>query len=364
MQKILLDTNAFHENWWAEGEAFTLLQDFCARGMAEAVVSEVSVREHVNHYRQKFSELRTSLRRDFDKWRRMTRNYESASISFEFNPDSFDSQFRRRLRDIPIRILPIPQTNHATLVERDLSGRKPFRDKTGYRDALIWLSIADDLRDSDEKLIVITNNHRDFADPSENARLHGDLLNDLKTLRWNGIVEVVESPKAFTEQTVKPILQGIQALEEGINKLATDIANGEYQFFVLSEVVEGSLELFEGQEANNLILADMPLEEPITVTMLEDVQDVEMTTLYPLVSGQFVLEGTATARGTVEGCMYKSDAFLLAEDGRVFVSTAHWNEHYSEVEISEVDLSITFSFKFRAETGDVSDFEITNFQAV
>ncbi len=294
----------------------------------------------------------------------MTRTAEALPKSLELKSDTFDTEFRKRLVELGIQILPLPATSHEILVDRDLGKRKPFKQGSGYRDALIWHSIIDSLDSSVHKLVLVTQNTDDFSNPKLKNQLHDDLLTDLKGLSWAGAAEIVDSPKTLAENQVKPLLRQVKKLETGLEQLATDIANDSSPLFILSEVVQGSLEDFEGQEANDLSFSEFDLDEPINVTSVEEPENITMSGLYPLVSGQFMLEGTADVKGTVEGFMMKFEAFNLSEQGRVFISTPDWNEHYSEVEISDVPLRISYSFKFSVKTGDVTDFEITNFEAL
>ena len=96
---------------------------------------------------------------------------------------------------------------------------------------------------------------------------------------------------------------------------------------------------------------------------MEDPENITMNGLYPLVSGQFMLEGSADVKGTVEGFMMRFEAFNLSEEGHLFISTPDWNEHYSEVEMM-------FHFESHSalgsvlRLGNVTDFEITNFEAL
>jgi hypothetical protein len=52
MIKIGFDTNAFHENWLTRGEAFALIAEFIVKGKTRAYISEISICEHITHYKK------------------------------------------------------------------------------------------------------------------------------------------------------------------------------------------------------------------------------------------------------------------------------------------------------------------------
>ena len=108
----------------------------------------------------------------------------------------------------------------------------------------------------------------------------------------------------------------------------------------------------------------IPLEEPIWVTILDEPENIDATALFRLASNSFVCEGTAEVNATVEGFLDKFEAFNQSELGNVFISDPDWNEHYSEVEVSEVPAKVTFSFEFDADSSEISKFEVTNVESL
>ncbi len=62
MIRICLDTNAFHENWLATGEAFTFIADLIAKEEAHVYVSEITILEHVRQYDKQKSTIESGLK--------------------------------------------------------------------------------------------------------------------------------------------------------------------------------------------------------------------------------------------------------------------------------------------------------------
>lgn len=74
------------------------------------------------------------------------------------------------------RILPIPPVDHTALVRRAASRQRPFNEAgSGYRDALIWETVCKEAHGC--RVILVTNNTRDFADGDD---LADGLRKDLK----------------------------------------------------------------------------------------------------------------------------------------------------------------------------------------
>lgn len=74
--------------------------------------------------------------------------------------------------------LAYPEVSHQAVVERELSGRKPFNraKHTGYRDYLLWLTVLREAAVSEEAIAFVTANAQDFGKEA----LHADLIADLR----------------------------------------------------------------------------------------------------------------------------------------------------------------------------------------
>jgi hypothetical protein len=358
MIKIAFDTTSFQDNWLAQGEAFTLLEDFIAKGEAKGYVSEITVLEHLRHREEQGPALVKKAEVALSKVSDLLTESPVPKLPALRDAATFESEFRSRLKRLGIEIMPFPAVSHSILVKRDLARLKPFDPNgKGYRDALIWLGFLDVLDSTTEKVIFVTNNTKDFCGSGE-TELHTQLITEIQQRSLSCSALLYASPKALVEGFVRPRLRALAELEVKTQEILSKIKSDDYPHFNLAKVVAEGLETFEAQEGEGIFFADdVPLEEPIYVTMVNGPENVEATALYRLKGGTFVCEGTAEVTATVQGFLDKFEAFNQSELGVVFISTANWNDHYSEVEVTDVPATITFSFEFEAESPEVLTFE-------
>jgi hypothetical protein len=365
MITIGLDTNAFQDNWLARGEAFELLADFIAKSEGRAYVSEITVREHVAHYKLQAPLVAAKAKGSVSQLSNLLLNGAVPALPAMCDTNVFEPAFRNRLKELGIEVVPIPEVTHAALVDRDLKHVRPFNsDGKGYRDALIWLGFLNALDDTTEKAIFVTSNSKDFCAVGE-QEFHSDLLKELQQHTPGCSTAVYASPKLLVEEVVKPRLRALAEQEAKTQEILNKIKSETYEHFNLADVVTSSLDEFGAQEAAGPFYVDgIPLEGPIWVTILDGPENLDATALFRLASNSFVCEGTAEVEATVEGFLDKFEAFNQSELGNVFISDPDWNEHYSEVEVSGVPAKITFSFQFDADSSEISKFEVTNVESL
>ena len=108
-------------------------------------------------------------------------------------------------------IMPYPDISHKRVVERDLARRKPFkRDGSGYRDYLIWENVKSLLLWGTERVILITNNPKDFGEgPQVDPELQKDLTNPYH-------LKLFRSLREFNEAFILPRLKMLDGVKEAI----------------------------------------------------------------------------------------------------------------------------------------------------
>jgi hypothetical protein len=362
--KVCLDTNALHENWLATGEAFTVLEDAIVKGGCAVVVSEVSVLEHVHHYERDAHQIEAKLKAQMGSYAKiMGGGYKAPQITALPDKQAFEKSFRSRLTTLGIKTLPIPTASHLEIIKRDLSGKKPFAPNgKGYRDTLTWLSVLESLDEATERLILVTQDVNDFANASKDS-LHVDLVSEAKGKSPNIKTEWFPTPQKLADEVIKGLLKEIEeknAEAAKTEKLLKRIQASKFKGFDLDQVVADGLENFEAQEPEGTFYAgSSALEEPLYVTSIESPASIEATGLYKLQNGNYLCEGTVEVRATVEGYLDKFEAFHTSQEGHAFVSDPNWNEHFSEVEVSNLPATATFSFEFEKSSGSIEKFEIT-----
>ena len=96
-------------------------------------------------------------------------------------PDLDDTveQWRTHL-EARFRIVETPANAANEALAREIHRIPPTRDGKGARDAVIWLSIIDDIKGTDgESNFLITSNKKDFASPQDPNSFHPALLEEL-----------------------------------------------------------------------------------------------------------------------------------------------------------------------------------------
>jgi hypothetical protein len=100
-------------------------------------------------------------------------------------PDSVGSRLTERLSDLGVQVVDPPDAPHMDLVERAAQRRKPCdANGDGYRDTLIWLTVLELAKESDDGIALVTHNVKDFADldAKPDDRLHPQLVAELDSI--------------------------------------------------------------------------------------------------------------------------------------------------------------------------------------
>ncbi len=134
---------------------------------------------------------------------------------------------RLRARSAPSEIPPVPDIDHGKVLDRIESRRRPFSDKgqgrdRGYKDFLIWESLKTYLASQDDvrRLILITGNIKDFADPDNPKLLHQHLREELDSLID---IQVSSSVRDFIKEHVEPYLTEIDLQSIVVSRDANQI---------------------------------------------------------------------------------------------------------------------------------------------
>lgn len=151
---------------------------------------------------------------------------------------TYDSFLRETLSEASAHIPELPSVPHDLLVHKALQRRPPFAGRgTGYRDALIWETVKEILRTSDESVTFVTANTSDFG--SSDVGIPQGLLDELTT---DGVsvdqLRIVSSSGEAAAATLGHAKRLIDRFEE---KLEADKSFREYLFQGLSRRADLSL---------------------------------------------------------------------------------------------------------------------------
>ena len=135
-----------------------------------------------------------------------------------------------RLSKIEAQVLDYPATEHKELVRRALLGRKPFatNGRLGYRDCLVWETVANLASDIGGTIVLVTANSNDFAETC--GLLHADLRQDLvsRCLPVSSVV-LCGSAEEFNQRC-----EHKHALMQRNSRVEADLANGQWGSFSVS----------------------------------------------------------------------------------------------------------------------------------
>lgn len=171
---VVLDSTAIVADLSLEGIQFRILFAGARRhGLRVAMPAVVHAEVH-RHFESKRDEVLERLRSAHRDLKRVVGEVRALP-----DPELDISRLGRAVDfyEGRIEILPYPSVPHHVLVARDLGMRKPFRaDGRGYRDALVWHSVLDLLRETKARIAFVSANTQDFV---QNEALHPDLDADL-----------------------------------------------------------------------------------------------------------------------------------------------------------------------------------------
>ncbi|WP_351223048.1 PIN domain-containing protein [Streptomyces sp. NPDC002133] len=193
---IVVDTSCFYSDLSLENEAWKSLLYRCHEQKIILWIPEIVIRETVRHYNRSLGESIRSMRTGLAPLRALRLDvdllpkHKDLEKSVREKAEGFEERLRAKLRTSNARVLPLPHVSHDELLTRALMEKKPFRNKgldpekrgpDGYRDALIWMSVVEASKElnSDNMLVIVTNNHKDFCD-RDDENLSLDLLADLQ----------------------------------------------------------------------------------------------------------------------------------------------------------------------------------------
>lgn len=178
---IFLDSNILCANFFMKGPSFEMMEK-----VGHVVLGQIVVDEVCNKYSEKLKEQIQKLQKTLDELNGIL--LSPIDISFNNLLETESEKYKEFLEMFIIRsgmtmADDYPNISHKEVVDRALKRKKPFKidGGTGYRDYLVWLTCLNIAKlYSNEDMHFITNNTRDFSDPSDKNMLHPDLLCDLR----------------------------------------------------------------------------------------------------------------------------------------------------------------------------------------
>jgi hypothetical protein len=218
--EVVLDTNVLLANLRGarpSNDLTLVLADARARRFT-LVVPHLVLEETVNKRREMAQDAERKLRK-------AQSDLASVGVSMDLPPIDLDrvvTDFRQQLLDVlaasKVEVRGLPSVGHGDIVRRALERRKPFAPSgAGYRDALIWETVLEATSATDEIVVLVTNNSKDFAENKEGTQLATDLVEDLEKIASAGEVRIVPDLGAFKDEFVAAETIAADELNERLN---------------------------------------------------------------------------------------------------------------------------------------------------
>ncbi|TDD91069.1 DUF4935 domain-containing protein [Actinomadura darangshiensis] len=207
---VAVDTTEFFDDLTLSKSAWMQVRLWALHEEAQLWVPEVVIREAGRRYCTQVDQQYTKLK-GVDRalralnWERDPQPVDDPRHDqVESLKDGYELWLRQLLGRLGAVILPLPQMGHDEIVRRMLAEERPFRIKgddkkrgpDGYRDMLIWASIAERAATLEpaDTLYFVTGNHNDFCDPGDTDTVALALRADLISIAPEARKAAVAAP--------------------------------------------------------------------------------------------------------------------------------------------------------------------------
>lgn len=205
--KIVLDTTAIRADYHLKSPTSLTFLKGLSLIPAKLCVPEVVIDEAVNLFRRDLVDKERGSSKARHELARLLGDPvpPEPSINVEQRVVNYKSELLERIREVGGEVLAYPRIDHKTLVQRDLTNRKPFKGSgAGYRDALIWETVRGLTWSGNERIVFVSDNGKDFGD---GPLLHEDLRADIF------LPERVTLVRSLSEVNTQLVLPKTQKLE-------------------------------------------------------------------------------------------------------------------------------------------------------
>jgi PIN domain len=361
---VVVDTTAIRADMRLAGASWDQTFALARRGALQLHIPKVVMLEAVRHYARETAAVEKEVRKAWAKLARF-----EVDLDPKFQEDlvqkltqeaaEYEKVLNAKLAVAQVSILPFPQVSHDDLVERDLSGRKPFSPTgKGYRDALIWESIVklcSRLTDADT-LIFVTNNSTDFCHGAESTvapELLADLPTGLRVLRYPDLKSMLGQYEWPNEAPPTPDLKERPSLAEQMKHAIASACD---------RLTGNEIEDPDSPDPRGWSLAfdfgDWPLPRGLETISVESVEpDLAGISWEVYDADETRLLGKAYVDATVVLDGYMSHADYYAQEEDVEVHDPDWNEHFAWVYIQR-PIRLTFDVYITPDLGAVEHAEI------
>lgn len=223
---VVFDANVFCADFQMVGNAWRIFMSGFRRVGIEPCIPEIIKDEVGNKFQEELNALAKNAEELMRGASRIVGPKAFDSFPRQHEIQQLCSEYAARLesliQDHNFALLPYPTVSHKDLVRRALARSRPFKEKgVGYRDAVLWSSILEYLKERRLPIAFVTANSRDFGV----GRLHNDLVRDLEAIGLSHEhVKFFRSLEELNHSLIIPTLQELeesrQSLESGAGPLS------------------------------------------------------------------------------------------------------------------------------------------------
>lgn len=198
---IILDTNIIRSDLFFKSSDFIILKDYLSKTNSKFVLLKI-VDDEINAlYRRLLNESLIKYKKSLQQINKYLNESEikEDKLDIEKLATEYNYFYKNQLGIDHESIVSYNNNILPEIIDRCINNRKPFKTQDkGFRDAVIWLTILDYLKNSvQNQLIFISNNSSDFGQSNHKNKLHEELVFDCHKMGKE--VQYFETIKGFIE---------------------------------------------------------------------------------------------------------------------------------------------------------------------
>jgi hypothetical protein len=223
---LILDTNAMWSNPELQGDRWGAVRRAVAEQVLTVIVPRIVVAELTGRTRTERRKSRPSNRPDHNAPDSVKEAHQSVIDQVEMWAQSYDADIA--IRGAGFTIAPTPAVDHDELAQRAIDRVAPFdEDGGGYRDAIHWHSVLEQVRAHPDKQIVFMSNDSGFRSSRKSSGFDQQLADEAAEILTTGTLTLVETlgefdvPGKYAADAVKSSITD-DLLDELLAELFTD----------------------------------------------------------------------------------------------------------------------------------------------
>jgi hypothetical protein len=307
---------------------------------------------------------------------------ESAPVTETPNRAKFTQLTRDKLESLGVIVRPVPDhVDIETVLERDLDRRKPFSSiGKGFRDTLIWETVKAVVLASKpgDTIFFITNNTGDYCGAA--GTFAPELLAEVEAASGE-LIQMASLEDLLQHPDLAPKVATLTQSDEQLTaflELALSANSTDAEPPSMDQIVKGAvlraLERLANEEVETENVAtsgldftdlDIPSElEGLTIDVVEpDESSLTWQTYETYDDSTLLIQAEVEADISLDGFVYKSDAYSLTENGKIQVLDWDWNRHMAHV-VTSTQARLTFRVRLEKGTDSAEECEFEGAQRV